>query len=121
MADTSANTQPLDMQSVLGENSSPADLPVNRDEPSPTFELPDALTKHLGWDIDGDGDTEGIEQNVPEPAVLRGAVATIVGLVGAITGKALHLDWIDQAIAAYAVCAPLVLSFWIRRHVSPAK
>jgi hypothetical protein len=123
MSDTSDNTQPLDMKSVLGDGTVPVDLPANRDEPvapAPAA-LPDALTKHLGWDIDGDGDIEGIEQDVPEPAVLRGAVLTVVGLVGAITGKALHIDWIDQAIAAYAVCVPLVLSVWIRRNVSPVK
>lgn len=75
----------------------------------------------LGWDVDGDGDIEGIETRIPEPAVLRGVVATAVPLIGLIVGKTLDLSWVDPAIAVYAVAAPMALSFWIRSKVTPVK
>jgi hypothetical protein len=75
----------------------------------------------LGWDIDGDGKQTGVETKVPEPAVLRGLIATGVGIVGLVLGKTFDLDWIDPAIAGYALAAPLVLSFWVRMHVTPVK
>ncbi|QDK03110.1 membrane protein [Mycobacterium phage SydNat] len=78
-------------------------------------------SRHLGWDANGDGEIDEIEENVPEPLVLRSFVVAIVGLAGAVLGKELDVSWIDQAIAAYAVGAPMVLAFWARRHVSPVK
>lgn len=76
---------------------------------------------HLGWDVDGDGDIEGIETKVPEPAVIRGIGAAILPIVGWAVGKSLDVSWIDQAVAAYAVLAPIVLGFLIRSKVTPVK
>ncbi|MGW6624197.1 hypothetical protein ACWF99_23470 [Nocardia sp. NPDC055002] len=58
---------------------------------------------------------------VPEPVVVRGAILAVVALVGAITGKALDISWLDEALAVYAVTAPVVLSLWARLYVSPVK
>ncbi|QDH92980.1 membrane protein [Mycobacterium phage Stephig9] len=83
---------------------------------------PDApWAKHLGWDANGDGEVDEYEANVPEPLVLRGLILTVLGLVGAVIGKQLDVSWIDQAITAYALVAPIGLSLWARRHVSPVK
>ncbi|AFF28411.1 minor tail protein [Mycobacterium phage Tiger] len=78
-------------------------------------------SRQIGWDANGDGEIDEIEEKVPEPLVLRSLIVAIVGLAGAVLGKELDVSWIDQAIAAYAVGAPMVLAFWARRHVSPVK
>ena len=90
---------------------------------SPTVPIPEPLPwqLRLGWDVDGDGDIEGIETKVPEPAVIRGIGAAILPIVGWAVGKSLDVSWIDQAVAAYAVLAPIVLGFLIRSKVTPVK
>lgn len=75
----------------------------------------------LGWDADQDGDIDEFEANVPEPLVVRGALMALVGLVAGVTGYSLDITWIEQAVAAYAVIAPIGLAAWARRHVSPVK
>lgn len=90
---------------------------------SPTVPIPEPLPwqLRLGWDVDGDGDIEGIETKVPEPAVVRGVIATVVPLVGLIVGKTLDLAWVDPALAVYAVVVPLALGLLIRRKVTPVR
>ncbi len=59
------------------------------------------------------------EGKVPEPALVRGAIIAAVGLVGAVVGHQLDVSWVDPAMEVYAVSAPVVLGWWIRRNVSP--
>jgi hypothetical protein len=73
----------------------------------------------LGWDANDDGHIDELESNVPEPLVLRGVLLTVLGLVGYAFGETLDVEWVEKAVAAYAVLVPLVLSVWARRHVSP--
>ena len=96
----------------------PDDSPTIPIETPPWSRLPDL---HLGWDLDGDGDIEGIETKVPEPAVVRGVIATVVPLAGLIVGKTLDLAWVDPALAVYAVVVPLALGLLIRRKVTPVR
>lgn len=72
-----------------------------------------------GWDIDGDGEYSELERKVPEPLVLRALLVAVLGLIGAVIGKTLDVSWVDQAIAVYAIGAPMVLALWGRRHVTP--
>lgn len=58
---------------------------------------------------------------VPEPAVIRGVIVSIVALVAILTGKTLDISWVDPALVIYAAVAPVALSLWIRRHVTPVK
>lgn len=97
------DTQPLDMGKYLGAKDNAP------------------WAKHLGWDANGDGEVDELEENVPEPLVLRGLLVAVLGLAGAVIGKQLDVSWLDQAITAYAIGAPIALSFWARRHVSPAR
>jgi hypothetical protein len=106
--DSEAPTVPF--EAIDPKDVGPQSLPVNRED-----------KPELGWDVDGDGKQTGIETKVPEPAVLRGLIATAVGIVGLVLGKTFDLEWIDQAVAAYALAAPLALSFWVRMHVTPVK
>ena len=57
---------------------------------------------------------------VPEPAVVRGLIVAVLGLVGTLLGKQFDISWVDEFITVYAVVAPAVLALWIRRHVTPA-
>ncbi|ASZ75462.1 minor tail protein [Mycobacterium phage Kimona] len=85
------------------------------------YELEDTQPLQLGWDIDEDGDIEGVEERVPEPLVLRGAILTGIGLAGAILGKTLDVSWVEPAVAFYAVAVPMGLALWGHRHVTPVK
>lgn len=60
-----------------------------------------------------------VKGKVPEPALIRGVLVAGVGFVSAVVGRQLGADWIDPLIALYVVVAPIGLSLWIRRHVSP--
>lgn len=103
------DTQPLDLSEVFGD--APWANPVNREE----------NRDPLGWDIDGDGELNSFESSVPEPALLRGALVTGGGIVGAALGFSLDVVWIDAAVALYALAAPFVLAVWIRRNVTPVR
>ncbi|WP_066901073.1 hypothetical protein [Mycolicibacterium houstonense] len=97
-----------------------APFPVDDSPTIPIVSTQD-LAAALGWDLDGDGDIEGIETKIPEPAVVRGLGAAVLPIIGWIVGKSLDVAWIDQAVAAYAVVAPVVLGFLIRSKVTPVK
>lgn len=58
---------------------------------------------------------------VPEPAVVRGFLVAVLGLIGAVVGKTLDVSWIDQAVVVYAIAAPAALGLWIRFYVKPVK
>lgn len=64
-------------------------------------------------------DANEIQSRVPEPALIRGAVVSVTALVSVVIGKQVDVSWLDQALIVYGVAAPLVLSLWVRRHVSP--
>lgn len=55
-----------------------------------------------------------------EPALIRGLVVTVVGLLGAVLGKTFDVSWVDQAVELYGTVAPIGLALWIRLHVTPA-
>ena len=93
------------------------EFPVIEGEETPPWDS----VPSLGWDADADGEIDAVEANVPEPLVLRGILLTVLGLVGLVLGKTLDVTWVDQAIAAYAAVAPIVLSFWARRFVTPVR
>ncbi|MGW1740042.1 hypothetical protein ACWCPQ_14660 [Nocardia sp. NPDC001965] len=61
------------------------------------------------------------EPKPPEPAVVRGFLVALLGLIGAVVGKQLDASWIDDFLTVYMVVAPLGLAWWIRRHVTPFK
>jgi len=56
---------------------------------------------------------------VPEPALVRGLIVSVLGIGSAVVGRQLGADWVDPFIDLYVIAAPLALAFWIRRHVSP--
>lgn len=62
-----------------------------------------------------------VRGKIPEPALVRGVILAGVGLVSAVVGKQLGLDWVEPFISLYVVVAPIGLAWWIRRSVSPKK
>lgn len=93
------------------EEDGPQALPVNREEPDYSItvnSVDDALAQ--------------IKQGkVPEPALVRGLIVSVVAFIAALTGKAVGLEWVDPFLEIYAVGAPVALAWWIRRHVTPVK
>ena len=87
----------------------------------PVPDVPPWEKSGLGWDANADGEVDEYESKVPEPLVLRGVLLALIGLVAGATGYALDVTWVEEAVAAYAGVAPLALSFWARRHVSPVQ
>ena len=71
--------------------------------------------------LDSEEGYQELQKRIPEPAVIRGAVVAVVGLVGGVLGTTYDVSWLEPALATYAVVAPALLSWWIRMHVSPAK
>lgn len=57
---------------------------------------------------------------VPEPALIRGAVVSVLALVGVVLGKTFDVAVVDDYLEVYAVVVPLVTAWLIRRKVSPA-
>ena len=86
----------------ISEDGAPWSYPVNRHDDAPV-----------------DTGIPAKEPKVPEPALVRGAVAAVVGLIGYIVGKQIDVVVIDQIMDIYAVAAPFALAWWIRRNVSP--
>lgn len=60
-----------------------------------------------------------VRDRVPEPALVRGALIAVLSLVGVVLGRELDTAWVEDVIAIYTVIAPIVLAWWIRRHVTP--
>lgn len=74
----------------------------------------------LGWDVNGDGVISDLESKVPEPAILRAFLFAVANVVGLVAGyEYLNPEVLERIINAYAIVGPLILGFWIRRHVSP--
>ncbi len=86
------------------EDGAPWANPVNRHDDDPV-----------------DTGIETPEPKVPEPALVRGAVAAVIGLIGYILGKQIDGVVVDQIMDIYAVAAPLALAWWIRSRVTPVK
>lgn len=86
------------------DTGAPWEYPVNRD----TVE-------------DDEYDEPEPHVKVPEPAVIRGVLVSVIGLIGYVVGKQIDVQIVDQLMDVYVVAAPLVLAWWIRRNVTPVK
>jgi len=69
--------------------------------------------------MSADIDLEEVKERVPEPAIIRGVIVSIAGLIAILTGKSFDLSWIDPALVVYSTLVPVLLSLWIRAKVSP--
>ncbi|AXC35137.1 minor tail protein [Mycobacterium phage Phranny] len=93
------DTQPLDLSELFDDNAD--DLGLN--------------------DLIGisDEEVEEARKKVPEPALVRGGIMAVVGLVAFILGKQIDTTWVEPVMDVYVVAAPLALAWWIRRNVTP--
>lgn len=74
----------------------------------------------LGWDVNGDGEISEVEEKIPEPAILRACLFALANLVGLVAGhEFLTPELLEQIINVYAIVGPVILGFWIRKHVTP--
>ncbi|AFU20656.1 minor tail protein [Mycobacterium phage Chupacabra] len=109
----------------------PAPKPASVEAPEP---LPPAMTRdgledlidpalgeELAEDLLGLSDEEVDEarKKTPEPALIRGGIMAVVGLVAYIVGAQIDTAWVDPVVDIYAVAAPVALAWWIRRNVTP--
>lgn len=99
-AEAAADTVPFD---VIKEDSGLPQV-VNREDTVKAPELP--------------AEAQG---KVLEPALIRGGILAVAGLVSSIVGHQLDLDWVEPFISLYVFVAPIGLAWWIRRHVTPNK
>lgn len=91
MSNEDADTEPFDVLSEDSIDLCPIDLPV---KPG----------KH----------------HIPEPALVRAGLFAVANLVAAIVGKqVLTPDVLEQLMILYGIVGPVVLGWWIRRHVTP--
>ncbi|AXH44078.1 minor tail protein [Mycobacterium phage Kalnoky] len=93
------DTQPLDLSELFDDHAD--DLGLN--------------------DLIGisDEEVEEARKKVPEPALVRGGIMAVVGLVAFILGKQIDTTWVEPVMDVYVVAAPLALAWWIRRNVTP--
>ncbi|AIS73703.1 hypothetical protein SEA_PANAMAXUS_29 [Mycobacterium phage Panamaxus] len=99
------DTQPLDLSELFKDD----DLEDEADE--------------LGFnDLLGisDEEVEDARKRVPEPALVRGGIMAVVGLVAFVLGKQIDTAWVEPVMDVYVIAAPLALAWWIRRNVTPA-
>ncbi|AEK07395.1 hypothetical protein ROCKSTAR_29 [Mycobacterium phage Rockstar] len=66
-----------------------------------------------------DEEVEAARKKVPEPALVRGGIMAIVGLIAFVLGKQIDTAWVEPLMDVYVVGAPLALAWWIRRNVTP--
>ncbi|QLF84432.1 hypothetical protein SEA_TOPANGA_29 [Mycobacterium phage Topanga] len=108
--------------------------PVPKAEAEAPEPLPPAMTREK-LDIDGelleelaedvldltDEEVDEAKAKTPEPALVRGGIMAVVGLIAYILGTQIDTAWVDPVVDIYAVAAPVALAWWIRRNVTPVK
>lgn len=58
-----------------------------------------------------------VARRLPQPAVVRAAVISVLGLVGSVIGRSLSADaWLDAALDVYTVAAPAAVYLWFHRN-----
>lgn len=56
---------------------------------------------------------------IPEPALIRGALVTITGVIALVINKQIDTAWIDAVLTIYGLLTPLVAGLLIRPAVVP--
>lgn len=56
---------------------------------------------------------------VPEPALVRGLLVTITGVIAYVLGHQVDTSWIEPALTVYGLVTPLLAGWLIRGVVKP--
>lgn len=62
---------------------------------------------------------EKLQARIPEPAMIRAAVVSVLGIASVILGYEIDVAWLDPILNVFTVASPLVLGFLIRQKVTP--
>lgn len=91
----------------------------NEDTPTEPLTIPLPTLPH---EIDEPVDT-GTEEKprVPEPALARGAITAVLGIIGILVGRQIDPALVEYLVTLYVTVGPIALAWWIRRNVTPAK
>ncbi|AFQ97338.1 minor tail protein [Mycobacterium phage Rebeuca] len=105
------------------EESAPEPLPPAMTRDGLEDLIDPALGEELAEDLLGltDEEVEDAKTKTPEPALIRGGIMAVVGLIAYILGTQIDTAWVDPVVDIYAVAAPVALAWWIRRNVTPVK
>jgi hypothetical protein len=56
---------------------------------------------------------------IPEPALIRGVLVTITGVIAYFLNKEVNTAWIDAVLTVYTLAAPFLAGLLIRPAVRP--
>ncbi|GAB4588745.1 hypothetical protein [Nocardia sp. IFM 10818] len=62
-----------------------------------------------------------LSTRVPEPALVRGLLVALVGVLAVVLGREIDVAWVDLVVQAYTLASPLLAGLLIRRAVKPVE
>ncbi|WP_280186039.1 MULTISPECIES: hypothetical protein [Nocardia] len=57
--------------------------------------------------------------HIPEPALIRGVLVTITGVIAYFLNKEVNTAWIDAVLTVYTLATPFLAGLLIRPAVTP--
>ena len=63
--------------------------------------------------------TSPFQNRVPEPALIRSLIVAVVGVLAVVLGRQIDVSWVEYVVQTYALAAPLIAGYFIRRVVTP--
>lgn len=58
-------------------------------------------------------------KRLPEPALIRGVLVAITGVIAYLFGRQIDTSWIDAALTIYSLLTPIIAGVLIRPAVVP--
>lgn len=58
---------------------------------------------------------------VPEPALVRGTLIAITGIISLVVGHQIDVTWIEIVTNVYAALSPVIAAILIRQKVTPVE
>lgn len=60
-----------------------------------------------------------LSTRVPEPALVRGLLVALVGVLAVVLGREIDVAWVDLVVQGYTLASPLLAGLLIRPAVKP--
>lgn len=58
-------------------------------------------------------------KRLPEPALIRGVLVAITGVIAYLVGHQIDTAWIEGVLVVYGLLTPIIAGFLIRPAVTP--